>query len=75
MSLGCRAQTLLLMKSISLYNCAAADGSEQKSKHHCNPYYSRGQNENWSKSWKMSLNLSRLTLENLTLDEEQIPPR
>lgn len=57
MSLGCRAQILLFMKSIPLYNCTAADGSEQ-SKHHYNPYYSRGQNGNWSKSWKVSLSLS-----------------
>lgn len=74
MSLGCRAQILLIMKSISLYNCTAADGSKQ-SKHHCNPYYSRSHNGNWSKCRKTSLSLSRLTFEILTLNEEHIPPR
>lgn len=74
MSLGCRAQILLVMKSISLYNCTAADGSKQ-SKHHCNPYYSRSHNGNWSKCRKTSLSLSRLTFEILTLNEEHIPPR
>lgn len=50
MSLGCTGQALLLVKSISVYYCTAADRSEQ-SKNHCNPYYSRGQNGNWSKNW------------------------
>lgn len=49
MSLGWTGQVLLLMKSLSVYNCTAADGSEQ-SKNHCNSYYSRGQSGNWSKS-------------------------